>query len=174
MPDAIRTAFRRSRHRRALAIGLLLLAAGALGLAQFPAVRTLYFAAITEEAAGAELAPPEARRLAAAGQLTLVDIRRPEEWAATGVPEGAMTLDMRRADFASALAEAVGGDRSAPVALICARGVRSARLSNRLTEAGFRNVADVPEGMLGSRAGPGWLARGLPTTPPLAGSREVP
>jgi rhodanese-related sulfurtransferase len=108
------------------------------------------------------LPPPEAHRLALAGAITLVDIRRPDEWAATGRREGALRLDLRRPDFTEALAERVGGVRDAPIALICARGVRSARLANRLAEAGFTHVLDVPEGMLGSAAGPGWLARGLP------------
>ncbi|MCX8952452.1 rhodanese-like domain-containing protein, partial [Ruegeria sp. NA] len=35
-------------------------------------------------------------------------------------------------------------------------------LSNRLIEAGFTNIIDVPEGMLGSAAGPGWVRTGLP------------
>ena len=68
-----------------------------------------------------------------------------------------------RADFIAALTDAAGADRDAPIALICAGGVRSARLGRRLTEAGFTNIIDVPEGMQGSGAGPGWLRRGLPT-----------
>jgi len=31
-----------------------------------------------------------------------------------------------------------------------------------LTEAGFTQVYNVKEGMAGSAAGPGWIARGLP------------
>ena len=69
---------------------------------------------------------------------------------------------MRRDDFIDVLAELTQGDRTAPVALICARGVRSRRMSARLTEAGFTRIIDVPEGMLGSGAGPGWLKAGLP------------
>ena len=99
---------------------------------------------------------------ALAGEVTLIDVRRPEEWAATGVGEGAVPIDMRRADFAEAVGAALGGDRSRPVALICARGVRSDRTAVRLAEVGFARVIDVPEGMLGSGAGPGWLERGLP------------
>ena len=34
-----------------------------------------------------------------------------------------------------------------------------------MTKAGFSNIIDVPEGMLGSAAGPGWLAADLPTLP---------
>jgi rhodanese-related sulfurtransferase len=120
---------------------------------------------------GGRLSVAEAHAQADDGAVLLVDIRRPDEWRRTGVPEGAVPLDMRRDDFIAALAGLTGEDRSRPVALICARGVRSARLATRLSAAGFTQVRDVPEGMLGSAAGPGWLAAGLPVeTPP--GARE--
>ena len=99
---------------------------------------------------------------AAAGEITLVDIRTPREWRSTGVPVGSVQIDMRREDFAEALASALNGDRSAPVALICARGGRSARMVRALSQAGFSRILDVPEGMVGSRAGPGWIASNLP------------
>lgn len=123
--------------------------------------RNLYYRAITESRRGGALDAEAAYRMAAAGDVILVDIRRPDEWAATGRPAGSVGLDMRGDSFADDL-ERLAGGRDAPVALICARGVRSARLANRLAEQGFGNVVDVPEGMLGSPAGPGWLARGLP------------
>ncbi len=104
----------------------------------------------------------EAFSRAAAHEITLVDIRTPREWRSTGVPVGSVQLDMRREDFVRSLARAVNGDRAAPIALICARGVRSARMVRALSEAGFSQILDVPEGMLGSRAGPGWIAGNLP------------
>jgi rhodanese-related sulfurtransferase len=111
------------------------------------------------------LSVSDAHAATAEGRIVLVDIRRPDEWARTGIGEGAVALDMRRPDFVAALTAHVDGQKTAPIALICARGVRSARLSARLTQAGFTNIIDVPEGMLGSGAGPGWLKSGLPTTP---------
>lgn len=108
------------------------------------------------------LSAPEAHAAAVAGDILLVDIRRPDEWALTGVGEGALPLDMRRGDFVQALLAEVQNDTHRPVALICARGVRSRRLGTRLAEAGFSRIIDVPEGMLGSGAGPGWIKRGLP------------
>ncbi len=114
---------------------------------------------------GQTLPPDQAHRAALAGTLTLIDIRRPDEWALTGVGEGATPLDIRDPGFEAALGRITGGDLAAPVALICARGGRSARPAARLQRAGFTRVVDVPEGMLGSDAGPGWLARGLPVTP---------
>ncbi len=122
----------------------------------------LFYSLLAQEVEGGTLSAPEAHAAALAGDITLIDIRRPDEWSATGSGEGAHRLDLRRADFVDELVTLTGGNRDAPIALICARGVRSSRLANRLTEAGFTQIIDVPEGMLGSAAGPGWLARGLP------------
>ncbi len=101
--------------------------------------------------------------------LILVDIRRPDEWALTGVARGAALIDMRDEDFVKTLDRLTGGNRAAPIALICAKGVRSRRTAAKLTKAGFASVLDVSEGMLGSAAGPGWIARGLPVIPYLPG-----
>ncbi|WGI23243.1 rhodanese-like domain-containing protein [Amylibacter sp. IMCC11727] len=109
-----------------------------------------------------KLSVEDAHDLALEGAITLVDIRRPDEWALTGVGVGAKPLDMRRKDFVAQLDGLVGGDRSQPIAVMCARGVRSKWLSRQLEIAGFTQIIDVPEGMLGSRAGPGWLRTGLP------------
>ncbi len=139
--------------------GFVLLSAGA-GIAALAG-----FVGYSRGFDGETLDPEQAHRAATAGMVALIDIRRPDEWALTGIGEGAHPLDMLRPDFDAALARIVGNDRAAPVALICARGVRSARLAARLQRAGFTRIIDVPEGMLGSAAGPGWIARGLPVRP---------
>lgn len=143
-----------SSRRAVLLLGVAGLAAGAIG-----------YARLTPAFAGPTLDAATAFRMAAAGEVLLVDIRRPDEWQATGTGLGAHPLDMRSPDFLTALTALAGGDRSRPIAVICARGVRSARLARQLAEAGFTAINDVPEGMLGSSAGPGWLARGLPVSP---------
>ncbi|MEP3333733.1 rhodanese-like domain-containing protein [Sedimentitalea sp.] len=117
---------------------------------------------IPPDYSGGTLSVAEAHQQVADGEVVLIDIRRPKEWQRTGVPAGAAPLDMRRDDFGQALSAIVGPDRSRPIALICARGVRSARLALALSDAGYTNIIDVPEGMLGSAAGPGWLDAGLP------------
>ena len=140
-----------------------LLAGGALAFAGI-AGGSLFFG--RDRFTGTEMSPEEVLAAVRAGEVRLIDIRRPDEWTRTGIPEGSLPLDMRRADFVSALLEITGGRTDAPVALICAAGVRSDRLSARLQEAGFSRIIDVTEGMLGSAAGPGWLARGLPVVQP--------
>lgn len=116
---------------------------------------------LTATAAQQDMTPPEALAAAKSGSILLVDVRRPDEWAETGVPEGAVPIDLRRDDFAQAV-RASRSSATQPVAVICARGVRSRRMTVRLDEAGVAPIIDIPEGMLGSFAGPGWLERGLP------------
>jgi rhodanese-related sulfurtransferase len=118
--------------------------------------------ACTSASAGADLDAPEAYRRLEAGELTLVDIRRPEEWRQTGVAKGALRIDMRRPDFAQALLQQVGGNRAAPIAIICRTGNRTTQLQRALAAEGFTQIFNVREGMAGSGAGPGWLRRGLP------------
>ncbi len=139
------------------------LLAGTAALAVGFAIRE--YRLIREEFSGGKLSVAQAQASAVSGDVLLIDIRTPREWRATGIGRGAIPMDMRRDDFVAALDRLTGGDRSRPVALICARGVRSARLSNALTRAGFSNIIDVPEGMLGSAAGPGWIRAGLPVDP---------
>lgn len=112
------------------------------------------------------LSATEAFEAHARQEITLVDIRRPEEWRQTGVAVGAERINMVHPQglqgFAQTLYDRVGRDLDAPIVLICRTGSRTGRLQPILTEMGFTNVSHVPEGMIGSRAGPGWIARGLP------------
>ena len=94
--------------------------------------------------------------------MKLIDIRRPSEWKQTGVGKGAHKISMHQSGFLERLEALVEGDRNQPIALICARGHRSSYLKAQLNKLGFTNVTNVAEGMLGSKAGPGWLRRKLP------------
>jgi len=96
------------------------------------------------------------------GEIILVDIRTPEEWLETGIGEGAIALDMTSKRFITSLVKLRQTYPEKQIAFICATGGRSSYLIRYLTKNGFGNTADVSEGMLGSRAGPGWLKIGLP------------
>lgn len=113
------------------------------------------------------LSVAEAHAAASKGDILLVDIRRPDEWTATGVPASATAIDMRRPDLAEVIL-AARAHPDQPIAVICARGIRSRRLSTALLDAGIAPIIDIPEGMLGSFAGPGWLKSGLPVKDPTA------
>lgn len=154
MADPRKTGLLTRRH--IIAGGVVAVAAG-LAIWQYRLIPPVY--------AGGKLDVQDAHDKAVSGEIVLVDIRRPDEWARTGVGHGAHPIDMRRDDFVRALEAVAGPDKDKPIALICARGVRSARLSLALTEAGFTQIIDVPQGMLGSRAGPGWLEADLPVVP---------
>lgn len=102
-----------------------------------------------------------------AGEITLLDVRSPQEWRRTGVPQGAQTVTIHNPDglkgFVAAASRAVHGHKDRPVAVICATGGRSSRAASALSEAGFTHVLNVREGMMGNRRdGPGWLKRKLP------------
>jgi rhodanese-related sulfurtransferase len=117
------------------------------------------------------LTPDEARALAARGELTIIDIRLPAEWQRTGVPQGALAIALQdqslqpRADFVADVLQALANDPGRPIALICARGQRSAWARQLLLASGFSQVHDISEGIVGGEHGPGWLARALPTEP---------
>jgi rhodanese-related sulfurtransferase len=118
----------------------------------------------------AALAQPSAARMSAeaayrgamAGDLVLVDVRDPAMWAKDGVPEGAFTLDWHDPTFFDQIDLLADGDKSAAIALICNRGVRTATAAKALAERGYTRVFDVHEGLKGSSSGRGWIAAGLP------------
>ena len=118
---------------------------------------------------GPNLSAPEAHELVQAGKMTLIDIRRPEEWRQTGVAQGAKRINMEHPDgliaFLRQIALEVKGEAHAPIALICRTGNRTTQIQKVMQEIGFTNVYNVKEGMIGSAAGPGWKTRGLPVEP---------
>lgn len=151
----------------------LMLAAGGLALAGAAGAGGIVAWLRRRPFEGGTLTAEDAHARAVAGDIWLIDIRRPDEWQETGVGVGAIPLDMRRPDFVTRLRSLTAEAPTRPVALICARGVRSSQLGVRLQDSGFGILLDVPEGMLGSRAGPGWIARDLPVQPPQAARRPA-
>lgn len=107
---------------------------------------------------------------ARSGALTLVDVRSPQEWQKTGLPEGAEAVTIHGPEgltgFVAAVRARLGERRDQPIALICASGVRSTAASRALSAAGYTRVLNVREGLFGNQTdGPGWLRSGLPTEP---------
>ncbi len=106
----------------------------------------------------------DAYAAAQAGKIRLIDIRTPEEWRQTGVAPGAWRVDFYRGPqvLLQSVMQMTGGDKTAPIALICRTGNRTTHAQQFLKAQGFTQVYNVKEGMVGSAAGPGWLKRGLP------------
>lgn len=111
-----------------------------------------------------DLTAPEAFVAASEGKVRLIDIRTPQEWRQTGVAPGAGRVDFYRGPevLLQSILQITGGDRNAPIALICRTGNRTTHAQKYLQSVGFTQVYNVKEGMAGSAAGPGWLKRELP------------
>lgn len=115
------------------------------------------------------LSASDAYAMAQSGKLTLIDVQRPDEWKGTGIPKGALHIDMSstqgEAGFVQLVGDKVQGDKNTPIGLISQAGNRSENARQTLHNAGFTHVYNIKEGMRGSSAGPGWIAHGLPVVP---------
>ena len=107
-----------------------------------------------------------ARAAQEAGEIVLIDIRQPQEWADGGMPAGAVPLTMQDPQFGPKLMSILERAGERRIALICRTGGRTAYLAGQLEQAGLTDIIDVSEGVYGSGAGPGWLQRGLPVELP--------
>ncbi len=108
------------------------------------------------------MTPRQAYDHVTAGKAVLVDIRTPEEWKETGVPKGALRLDMTRPDFVTKLDEVRRANPDKDIALICRTSNRTSYVQKALVERGWKNVIDVRGGLAGDRTTRGWAAEGLP------------
>lgn len=118
-------------------------------------------------ASGENLTAKAAWEMVQEGELTIVDIRRAEEWRQTGTSQGAVRLSFEQhpegpEGFIRDLSAVLEGDRSRPFAIICRTGNRTGLLLPFLHANGFSEAQAIPEGMAGSTHGRGWLRHGLP------------
>ena len=75
----------------------------------------------------------------------LVDVRRPDEFAAGHLP-GAVNIDVTAPDFSRRVTAL---DNTRPTYVYCRSGARSATAAAQLTGAGFAQVANLLGGVLG-------------------------
>ena len=109
---------------------------------------------VTGEAAVVSLASPEeAQALIDDGDVTLLDVRTPEEFAA-GHLAGAENVDFYATDFGDQI-DAL--DPGAQYVVYCRSGNRSGQATELMARKGFTTVADVDGGIVA------WEAAGLPT-----------
>jgi len=88
--------------------------------------------------------------------LTLIDVRQPEEWSSDGSPAGASQLALQRQDFVDLVLELVAHRKEAPIAVFCKSGMRGDRAGKLLQASGFTNVVNVKGGMMR------WVTEKLP------------
>ena len=74
----------------------------------------------------------------------LVDVRRPDEFAAGHLP-GAVNLEVTAPDFGQRVAAL---DKTKPTYVYCRSGARSAKAADQLTTAGFAQVSNLLGGAL--------------------------
>ncbi|ATL88495.1 hypothetical protein DNK48_01300 [Streptomyces malaysiensis subsp. malaysiensis] len=101
----------------------------------------------------ADLSPAEARRRVADGELTLVDVREDDEWAARH-PVGAVHAAL------STLSASLSDLPDGPLAFVCRTGTRSVRGGAQAIRAGRSSVYSVAGGL------EAWEAAGLPVAFP--------
>jgi len=116
--------------------------------------------------AGQVMSAPEARAAALEERIVIVDIRSPEEWRATGIPDQAVPTTMHDREFLANLDTLIAQNPEKPIALLCATGGRTAFVVRELEKRGYNGLIDISEGMEGSEDGPGWRARNLPIKQP--------
>lgn len=103
-------------------------------------------------------------------EVTLIDIRRPEEWQLTGVVAGSLLLtffDAQGQCRPEQWLEQLGRiDQSEkPLVLICRTGHRTTLICEMLAEMQIRpEIYNVTDGIFG------WLSKGLPVVP----ASEIP
>lgn len=142
---------------RRLSTSLLVAATLAGGLAACSSAEpTSPTAAVAEDgSAGIRVvSPADAQALIAAGDVVVLDVRTPAEFA-EGHVEGAVLIDYQAPDFADQVAQL---DPDASYVLYCRSGNRSAGARAVMQGLGFTDVADVDGGILS------WQAAGLPVT----------
>lgn len=99
-----------------------------------------------------ELGNAELKNLQAQG-VTIIDVRRADEWKATGIIEGSHPLtffDKQGRYDVQAWLDQVGQwvSKDEPVVLICAHGVRSSKIAEFLDKrVGFTQVHNVTKGI---------------------------
>ncbi len=109
--------------------------------------------------APASLSVREAYEAARSGEIILVDIRSAAEWADTGLPQGAVPLDVDATAFDVRLAGLRLDHPGKRIVLIDRTGAQAIAVAQKLAGRGWRELAGVRGGVLGPD---GWLAEKLP------------
>jgi len=95
------------------------------------------------------------------GELILVDIREKNEWKASGVAKGAITMSMNEPNFLEAMNKLRKENPNKTLAFICASGNRSGIVQAELAKRGFTNIYSVFGGTTGNGIS-GWIKDGYP------------
>jgi molybdopterin/thiamine biosynthesis adenylyltransferase/rhodanese-related sulfurtransferase len=103
-----------------------------------------------------EVTPAEVELLQERGEIAVVDVREPDEWEAGHLPGAALVAKSR---VEQQIEDAIP-DRSKPVVIYCASGVRSLFAGQLLQQLGYEDVASMSGGFQA------WKAQGREWTAP--------
>lgn len=103
-----------------------------------------------------QLTVDNAHELRLAGRITLIDVRKPEEWNEAGRPQGSHGITLQDDDFNAMVRTVMREDLAAPVAFTCKTGGRSSMAAEKAIAAGHTDVSNVKGGFQA------WEEAGLP------------
>ena len=98
----------------------------------------------------------EAHERARRGDVLIIDVRQPNEWARTGRPQNSVGVPFQSPTFVQDVRAAVGDKIDTSIALSCHTGARATTASGMLTEDGFTSLFIVEGGFVA------WDKAGLP------------
>lgn len=100
--------------------------------------------------------PQLARIKCQSGEAVLIDVREPDEWKATGSPQGSAQIALQNPLFVEDVLACVDHKKDSPVILCCKSGMRGEKAGQVLRARGFEDIVNVDGGMLR------WLEESLP------------
>lgn len=106
-----------------------------------------------EGAIPVNIPPAEAAKYIESAKPVVIDVRTPEEYAAGHLPQAAMLIDFKAADFKDKISAL---DRGAKYLIYCRSGHRSGLALGVMKELGFADARDIAGGINA------WAAAGLP------------
>ncbi len=102
------------------------------------------------------LSPADAHMGQNAGDIIIIDVREPSEWAQTGFPKGSHTISMNDPKFVAIAKELAAQHPHATVVVSCKTGARASAAAKILAKNEIENLAILRGGMLQ------WTAENLP------------
>ncbi len=91
-----------------------------------------------------------------AGDLIIIDVRDPDEWEATGTPQGSYRIPMTDRNFIRSVEQVLLENPKAVAAISCQTGMRSKTAIKRLRKSIPRDFRILQDGV------EAWTAAGLP------------
>ncbi len=103
-----------------------------------------------------KLSPRDAYEGAERGEVVIVDVRTPGEWANTGCPRSSHRITLKDAKLIDSVRGLLAQKPEAIVALSCLSGHRAKSAARKLKKSGVENLRIVEGGIIG------WRKSGLP------------